>query len=106
MEMKGNKKSLKDSKNSAPGFILNIIVNEDGCVHGRIQHCESGEVKNFRSLIEMILLIHGRLDQMQFPQPTNQIRSWVIQTVPAKYKLAGHNPMAGWKRGRGIEANY
>jgi len=34
MEMRGNKKSLKKSKNAASGFILNIIVNNDGGVHG------------------------------------------------------------------------
>lgn len=86
MDMKGNKKSLKNSRNGSLDFILNIIANDDGGVHGKIQQYESGETKYFRSLIEMILLINGRFDQFEFPQPTNKIRSWTIQKVPILLK--------------------
>lgn len=86
MEVKGNKKHLKDSENGASDFILNIIANDDGDVHGKIQHCESGETTYFRSLIEMIILINGKLDQSKFQQPTNQIRTWGIHKIPLALK--------------------
>lgn len=86
MEMKGNKKSLKNSENGASDFILNIIANEDGDVHGRIQHCESGESTYFRSLIEMIILLNGKLGRSRFHQPTNQIRTWSMHKIPLELK--------------------
>lgn len=81
MERKGNEKSLKNSTHGESDFILNVIESDDGDVHGKIQHCESGETKDFRSLIEMILLINGKLDQLNFKQSTNQIRSWKIKKI-------------------------
>jgi hypothetical protein len=62
-------------------FILNVIARDDGDVHGKIKHCESGETKDFRSLIEMILLIDGKLDQLKFQLPTSQTRSWNIHKI-------------------------
>ena len=81
MDIKGNKKSLKNSRNGSSDFILNI-----GGVHGKIQQCASGEIKYFRSLIEMILLINGKFDQLEIPQPTNKIRSLTIQKIPILLK--------------------
>ena len=81
MEMKGDKKSLKNSKNEGD-FFLNVIANDDGAIHGEIQHIESGETKYFRSLIEFILLINGKLNQLKLTQPINQIRAWNIHKVP------------------------
>jgi hypothetical protein len=72
MEMKGNEKS---------DFALKVIASDDGDVHGTIRHCESGESKDFRSLIELVLLINGKLDQLKFVKPTEQIRSWNIQKI-------------------------
>lgn len=79
MERKMDKKSLECSRNGAEDFILNIIVNDDGDVQGKIQHNKSGEIMHFRSLIEMILIINGKLNQSKFSQPTNQIRRWNIR---------------------------
>ncbi|MGH4140367.1 hypothetical protein [Clostridium sp.] len=79
MERKRDQKSLECSKNGVEDFILNIIVNDDGNVKGEIQHNRSGEIMYFRSLIEMILIINEKLDQSNFPQPTNQIRRWIIR---------------------------
>ncbi|MBU3191197.1 hypothetical protein K9O30_18335 [Clostridium bowmanii] len=86
MEMKGNKKSLKNSTNGVSDFLLTISSNDSGGVHGKIQHCESCETKDFRSLIEMILLINGKLDGLEIQNPTNQIRSWAIRRVPLSQK--------------------
>ncbi|MGH4119476.1 hypothetical protein [Clostridium sp.] len=72
MEMKGNKKS---------DFILNVMESNDGDVHGKIQHCESGETKDFRSLVELILLINGKLDQLKFLKPIEQMRSWNVPKI-------------------------
>jgi hypothetical protein len=86
MEMNGNEKFLKNIENGSSDFILNIIANDEGGVRGKIQHCESGETKYFRSLMEMILLTNWKLNQLKFSQPTNQIRSWGIHKVPSYFK--------------------
>lgn len=86
MDTMGNKKSLKNNENRTSDFILNITANDAGDVHGKIQHCESGETRYFRSLIELILLINGKLDQLKFSEPTNQIRSWSIHKIPLALK--------------------
>jgi len=86
MEMKSEEKSLKYSINGSGDFLLNVKANEYGGVHGEIKYCESGQVKHFKSLIEMILLINGRLEQMKFSQPTNQIRTWTIHKMPVVLK--------------------
>ena len=80
MEMKDTKNSLKNKSNSISDFILNIIANNDGGVQGEIKLCKSGETKYFRSLIEMLQLINGKLDQIKVPQTNDRIRSWVIRT--------------------------
>jgi predicted transcriptional regulator with HTH domain len=72
MEVKGNEKS---------DFTLNVMASDDGDVHGTIQHCESGETKDFRSLIELVLLINEKLDQLKFLKPTEQVRSWNIRRI-------------------------
>jgi len=82
MEITGHKKSLENSRNETVDFLLNVIANDDGGIHGNIQHNESGETTYFRSLIEMILLINGKLDQLNFLQPTNKIRTWNVHNNP------------------------
>jgi hypothetical protein len=67
-------------------FILNVIASEDGDVHGKIQHCESGDTKDFSSLIEMILLVDGKLDQLKFQLPTTKVRSWNIHKLLSDIK--------------------
>lgn len=79
MEIKGDKKSLDNSRNRTEDFILDIIVNDEGDVHGKIQYYKSGEIMYFRSLIEMILLTNGKLKQSNCLQATNQIRRWNIR---------------------------
>lgn len=87
MEMKGDKNCLKNSRSGTVDFILNVMANEGGGIRGEIKYCESGQTKYFKSLIEMILLINGELDQMKFSQPTNQIRSWTtIHKTPIVLK--------------------
>ena len=86
MEMKSEKKSLKNSISGTADFLLNVIANEEGGVHGEIKCCESDQKKYFKSLIELILLINGELEQMKFAQPTNQIRSWNIHKIPIMLK--------------------
>lgn len=89
MEIDSNKKSIKENINLASDFILNIITNNDGSVHGEIQHCKSGETKYFRSLIELLLLINGKLDQFQLLHSTSQIRSWSIRSNSSILKKGG-----------------
>jgi hypothetical protein len=67
-------------------FILNVIASDDGDVHGKIKHCESGETEDFRTLIEMILLIDGKLDQLKFQLPTAKVRSWNIHKLLSDIK--------------------
>jgi len=86
MEMGNEKKSLKNSRGGTLDFLLNVVANEEGEIIGEAKYCESCETKYFKSLIEMILLINGKLNQMKFSQPTNQIRSWNIHKVPILLK--------------------
>ncbi|MBU3191218.1 hypothetical protein K9O30_18440 [Clostridium bowmanii] len=86
MEMKDKKKDLENTINGVSDFMLNITVNGSGGVHGEILHCESKETKYFRSLMEIILLINGKLDGVKFQQSTNQIRSWGLHKVPSSQK--------------------
>jgi len=85
MAMDSNNKSLKNNRNRSSDFILNIIANDDGSVHGKVEHCKSGEAKYFRSLIEMTILINEKLDELE-QEPANQIRSWTRRPIPISLK--------------------
>lgn len=68
---------MEMNDNKSEDFTLNIISNKDTDIQGRIEHCSSGQARYFRSLIEMIILINEKLDELQFEKPTNEFRSWV-----------------------------
>ncbi|MBK5240647.1 hypothetical protein [Clostridium sp.] len=89
MEMKGNEKSLKNSGHGEADFTLNVIASNDGDFHGKIQHCESGETRDFRSLIELILLINEKLEQLKLLKPTEQMRSWNVPKILRNLKGGG-----------------
>lgn len=67
------------NNNKAENFKLNIITNNDISMHGKIEYCKSGQIRNFRSSIEMIVLINEKLDELQFSLPTNEFRSWLTE---------------------------
>ncbi|MBU3157883.1 hypothetical protein LL037_12965 [Clostridium estertheticum] len=73
---------MKMNDNGPQDFTLNIIINNDRSIQGEIQHCQSNQTSYFRSLIEMIILINGKLNEVQLSQPSNEFRSWVKEVIP------------------------
>jgi|GEM_PF-6281897 len=77
---------MNDKKSA--DFALNIIAKNDFRIYGEIQDCQSGKARYFRSLIEMIILINEKLDELHFSLPTNEFRSWVTE-VNSVYSKGG-----------------
>jgi len=82
---------MEMNDNKSEDFTLNIIANNDISIHGEIQHRESGQISHFRSLIEMIILINEKLDELHFSLPTNKFRSWVTEANSVYSKGGKHN---------------
>lgn len=80
MDMK--KRNSNPDRNNISDFIVNITAALDGSIEGKIEHCQSGAVKHFKSCMEMFLLIRDKLDDVRFPQSSYEIRSWVGDTIP------------------------
>ncbi|MBU3111059.1 hypothetical protein [Clostridium lacusfryxellense] len=81
---------MEMNDNKSEDFTLNIIANNDTSIQGEIEHCNSGQKRCFRSLIEMILLINEKLNEVQFSLPTNEFRSWVIEVNSIYLKGGKH----------------
>lgn len=77
---------MKMNDNKPQDFTLNIIINNDSSIHGKIGHCQSDQTSYFRSLIEMILLINEKLNELQLSKPTDDFRSWVKEVMPLYLK--------------------
>ena len=55
---------MKMNDNESEEFTLNIIMNNDSSIHGEIKHCKSDQRTHFRSLIEMILLMNEKVNEL------------------------------------------
>ncbi len=65
-------------KNRSADFIVRLESVENATFKGYIENIQSGQVQYFRSFLEMIALIQGKLDENNFPQNTTITRSWKI----------------------------
>lgn len=74
--MNGRKRITLEKTARASDFILEITADPRGCTQGTIQHCQSGQSQDFRSFIELIVLMESKLNELQFPQSTHELRSW------------------------------
>ena len=81
---------MKRNDSKSEDFTLNIIMNNDSSMHGEIQHCKSNQVSCFRSLIEMIILINEKVNELQLSEATNEFRSWVKEVIPLYIKGGKH----------------
>jgi hypothetical protein len=57
-------------------FVISMSCGEDADMHGRVEHVQSGQVQRFRSFLELLGLMHNKLEETGFPQNTTEIRSW------------------------------
>lgn len=71
----GNGKGCS-GRNTVSDFIVNISTTQDGDVEGVVEHCQSGAVQSFENFVEMIVLITEKLDDVRFPQSSNELRRW------------------------------
>jgi len=62
--------------NDASSFRISVISGENADWQGEIEHVQTGEVIQFRSVVELMLLINEMVDMLDFPQATFQIRKW------------------------------
>lgn len=62
--------------NDASSFRISVISGENADWQGEIEHVQTGEVIQCRSVVELMLLINEMVDMLDFPQATFQIRKW------------------------------
>ena len=63
-------------RGSPADFIIRMSPQVDEAWCGKIEHIHTGQVQLFRSYREMLLLIQGKLDQINFPQADTEMRTW------------------------------
>lgn len=57
-------------------FILRLNTSKDKCLVGKIEHISSGQVQYFDNLLQMIKLLHHKMEDLDSPQSTTVLRSW------------------------------
>lgn len=68
------------ARSSTAEFIVRVASRADVSLQGRIEHVQSGDAQCFRTLLEMVLLIHTKMELAGFPQNTMELRSWSRDT--------------------------
>ncbi len=65
-----------DCSNRSSNFVVRINSNDNGTFQGNLENIQSGQIQNFRSLLEMCVLMQYKLDEHEFPRKAEEIRSW------------------------------
>ena len=71
-----SKKIKKNTWVNASTFVVRVNNTGNPCMEGRIEHLLSGDVQQYRSIMEFIHLIRQKLEETGFPQPATKIRTW------------------------------
>ncbi|MEW5784830.1 MAG: hypothetical protein AB1767_07135 [Bacillota bacterium] len=72
----GEQKKAQARWNNSSDFIIRINSENSEPFHGKVEHVQSGQVHMFKDFVEMLMLIQGKLNQLGFPQPDTELRSW------------------------------
>ncbi len=60
-------------------FIMHIYACDQWIVRGRASHVQSGRSILFHSLMELILAVQAKMDEIAFPQSATAPRKWKIR---------------------------
>jgi hypothetical protein len=63
-------------KEKAADFIVTVYYREDTSMQGRVEHLRSGQVRHFRSFLELVMLVQAKLEETGHPQSADALRSW------------------------------
>jgi|GEM_PF-6481836 len=66
----------RSAHEQSAAFLIRLYIGERGQWSGDITHVTSGQLKEFEGVPELLLLIHGKMDEMQYPKADWRLRSW------------------------------
>lgn len=69
-------KQLCKNKGGPSDFIVRITSGEGINIQGKIEHIQSGRVHYFYDFLEMILLMQQKMDELEYPQPDTELRTF------------------------------
>ena len=70
------KRSTRYRGSRAKDFVVSITSRKGMSIQGVVTHLISQQSQEFRSLLELISLLHDRLDEMGIPVAGVELRSW------------------------------
>ena len=73
--------SVRGGKGRASDFMIRAWL-ANGDIQGRIEHVQTAQEQQFRGILEMIVLIQDKLDELEFPQSALVLRSWQDEPSP------------------------
>ncbi len=62
--------------NKASEYMVRLYPQDQPDLQGRIEHVQTGEVQYFASYMELIILMHEKMEEHKFPQPGMEVRTW------------------------------
>jgi len=71
-----NKRKTRYQGSRAKDFVISITSRKGVSIQGVVIHLISQQSQEFRSLLELISLLHDRLDEMGIPVSGVELRSW------------------------------
>ena len=57
-------------------FIVNVSLSANNDLQGNLEFVPSGETCKFSSVMEMMRLMQGKMDEYGIPQSTTILRTW------------------------------
>ncbi len=68
--------SEKSNRCKQSSFFVRVRFRQNVSWQGEVQWMEGEKTKSFRSLLELIMLMHGAMEEGESPQTDSKLRSW------------------------------
>lgn len=69
-------RQISKNRGGPSDFIVRITGGEGINIQGKIEHIQSGRVHNFSDFLEMVLLMQQKMDELAYPQPDTELRTF------------------------------
>lgn len=82
-------------------FVIRINSFEDRIMRGALEHSGSGDFMEFYGLVNFIEAVQNRLDELEYPQATMEMRSWKLPPALPASAEGSHDEAATSESGNG-----
>lgn len=86
--------------NGSTDFLVRVLFRENTTWQGEIHWLGSDKKRNFRSSLELMLLMQEAMDKTETPRANYSFRTWAIQTSNEEQNTDNDYLVSGFGEGR------